>query len=346
MKHFRLAKLFRLDDHEKAQKIRRLKRCSPCVSCAFSWLLLAVALPNIGFSTTNHFAHASTTETNVFLGQVFSVDVIVKAPEKPDAPNLSGINNFNATLLYAGKPTSGTNTWLYRFAFRAKHEGDLMIPALRFGEVYSKPVAIKANKPESTDRMMLNQQLSAQSVFVGEPVILTTTWDSTYQLGAIKAVDFHFPILNDKRFQTLELYDPNKETKASTTGLPVHGTRVLATRKNYTVENTQHQSLSFSKILIPKKSGKIRVPSATLLCATDKEKDTKSTQGRQSAFQYPAYFNNTFFDQNVTGSSWQHIYTESLPLELEVKPLPTEGRPALFNGMVGEYSIQVDAEPT
>ena len=31
---------------------------------------------------------------------------------------------------------------------------------------------------------------------------------------------------------------------------------------------------------------------------------------------------------------------------LEVKPLPDEGRPDLFNGMVGEYAIHVDAEPT
>ncbi len=61
--------------------------------------------------------------------------------------------------------------------------------------------------------------------------------------------------------------------------------------------------------------------------------------------QYPAYFDNTFFDQNVTGDKWTRIYTESKPIELNVKPLPTEGRPDLFNGMVGAYTIEVTSEP-
>ena len=295
---------------------------------------------------TNFYAQATATETNVFLGQVFNLDVIVKAPEKPDVPGLDGLADFNVTVLDAGRATSETNTWLYRFALRATHEGELGIPSLRFGNTSTKPVAIKASKPKATDRMTLDQQVSAQTVFVGEPVLLTTTWDSTYQFGAIKAVDFHFPILNDKRFQILEPHDPGKETQAQATGLPVHGTRVLASRKSHKVGETQHQSLSFSKILIPKKSGKILIPPATLLCAAEQEKNPNSKQGRRSAFQYPAYFDNTFFDQNVTGGNWSRIYTESKPLTLDVKPLPSDGRPGLFNGMVGDFTIQVEAEPT
>jgi len=121
---------------------------------------------------------------------------------------------------------------------------------------------------------------------------------------------------------------------------------VLATRKSYKVGEVQHQSLSFNKILIPKKSGKIVIAPATLLCAAEKEKDSKSKQGRRSAFQYPAYFDNTFFDQSGIDGNWSRIYTESAPLVLDVKPLPTEGRPGLFNGMVGDYSISVEAAPT
>ena len=83
-----------------------------------------------------------------------------------------------------------------------------------------------------------------------------------------------------------------------------------------------------------------------VLRTAEKEKNTGSKQGKRSAFQYPSYFDNTFFDQNVTDANWSRIYTESTALELEVKPLPTEGRPDLFNGMVGNYSIQVKAEPT
>ena len=295
-------------------------------------------------ASTNLYAVATASETNVYLGQIFNLDVIVGADQKPDLPK-TVLQNFNITLLVDGKETSETNTWFYRFALRAKQEGDLSVPSLRFGKAYTKAIAIKANKPQSSDRMKLEQHVAAQSVYVGEPVLLTTSWDSTYQFGAIKAVDFHFPILNDDRFQILELYEPQKEKGSQTTGLPVHGTRVLATRQGYRVEDTQHQVLKFSKLLIPKKSGKLIIHPATLLCAAEKEKAVNN-KTRRSAFQYPAYFDNTFFDQNVTGDQWTRIFTESQSIELDVKPLPSEGRPDLFNGMVGDYSIAVSAEPT
>ena len=298
---------------------------------------------------TNFYAHMSTVQTNVFLGQVFMVDVIVKAPERPEAPGIDHLEGFNITLLDAGSTTSETNTFHYRYAFRATQEGDLTIPALPFpvlGEpVRTAPLKIRAAKPEPSTRMKLETSVSNQSVYLGEPVLLTTTWDSTYQFGALKAVDFHFPVLNDKRFQVLDPYEPEKEKNTQTTGLPVHGTRVLATRRSYKVEAEQHQSLSFSKILIPKKTGKVILQPSTLLCAAEKEKSLKTNQGKRSAFQYPAYFDNTFFDQNLTGGNYTRIYTESEPIELDVKPLPTHDRPALFNGMVGDYTIAVTAEP-
>ncbi|MDF7798154.1 BatD family protein [Pontiellaceae bacterium B1224] len=306
--------------------------------------LILVLLTGTATASTNFYAQATASETNVFLGQVFNLDVLVKTEQKPDVPT-NELADFNMTTLVAGQNTSATNTWLYRFALRAKREGELSVPALHFGSLYTQPISIKARKPQATDRMTLNQQASATSVYVGEPVLLTTTWDSTYQFGAIKAVDFNFPILNDTRFQLLELYEPEKEKNAQTTGLPVHGTRVLATRNSYQDGEIQHQELQFSKILIPKKSGSITLAPVTLLCAAEAEK-VVNNKTRRAAFQYPAYFDNTFFDQNATGDQWTRIYVESKPLELEIKPLPTEGRPALFNGMVGEYSIAVTAEPT
>ncbi|QBG48429.1 hypothetical protein EGM51_13875 [Verrucomicrobia bacterium S94] len=307
-------------------------------------LLASLIVAGPALAATNFYAYATASETNVYLGQVFNVDVIVKSGAKPDAPEFQ-TPEFNTTVLVSGQETSEENTWLYRYALRPKQEGELTVPALRFGSVSSGPIRITANKPATSDRMKLEQSVSAASVYVGEPLLLKTRWDSTYPFGAIKAVDFHFPILNDKRFQVLEIYEPDKEKQANATGLPVHGTRVLASRKSYQVNGTQHQSLEFSKILIPKKSGRIVVAPATLLCAAEQEQNLK-TKPRRSAFQYPAYFDNTFFDHNVSGDKWIRIYTESKPLEIDVKPLPQDGRPDLFNGMVGEFDIEVTAEPT
>ncbi len=296
------------------------------------------------WASTNFYAHATASETNVYLGQVFNLDVIVKADTKPNMPAFPSLE-FNAAQLMDGQATSAENTWLYRYALRPKIVGELTIPALNFNTTYSHPIQVQALKPESSDRMKLQQTVTPHSVYVGEPVILKTVWDTTYPFSAIKAVDFHFPILNDRRFQILDLHEPDKETQSNTTGLPVHGTRVLATRHSYKTDDVQHQTLEFSKILIPKKSGEMFIGPITLLCAAEKEQEL-NTRTRRAAFQYPAYFDNTFFDQNVQGDPWNRIYTESDQLMLIVKPLPKVGRPSLFNGMVGEFSIDVQAEPT
>ncbi len=291
------------------------------------------------------YAQATASETNVYLGQVFNVDVIVKAPRQPHAPGLDDMPDFNAVPLDTTAVANATNVWLYRFAFRARQEGERIIPPMRFGNLETAPLTIHALKPVKTGRMSLKVNLSARTVYVGEPVLLTTEWDSTYPFSALKAVDFHFPILDDRRFELFDLYAPGNEDPAQATGLPVHGTRVLAERRSYEAEGVQHQSLSFSKILVPRVSGRLTIPASMLLCAADGNAAGNANLNRRNAFQYPAYFDNTFFDQNVTDRNYERIYTESDPLMLEVKPLPAAGRPVLFNGLVGEYALEVEAEP-
>ena len=99
------------------QETRRLIRLGLCVKlgacfqlCASLWLI-----PTEARSSTNYYAQATAAETNVFMGQVFNLDILVKAMEKPDTPNTGSIEEFNITVLDAGKPTNQENTWLYRF---------------------------------------------------------------------------------------------------------------------------------------------------------------------------------------------------------------------------------------
>ncbi len=307
-------------------------------------LFLVSACLTAPFTAAENYAFAKAAETNVFLGQVFNIDIVVKAEQQPDTPPLDESGDFNLTLNASGPTAGETNTWFYRIAARAVREGQLTFPPLKFGSLQTDAIRIDAIKPQSSDRMKLKQTLSKKEVFAGEPVVLETTWDTVYPFASIKAVDLNFPVLNDPRFQVLEMYEPGKESKEQTTGLPVHGTRVLASRNSFEADGEQHQSLTFSKILIPEKSGSLTIPSATLLCAAEKLAPDKKP--RRPAFQYPAYFDNTFFDQNVAGENYDRIFTEAAPLTLIVKPLPSANRPELFNGMVGDFTITAEAEPT
>ena len=311
--------------------------------------LICVAGGYADSPTNRWYAQLTSSQKEVFIGQVFSVDVLVNMPETFTPPDLKKLTAFHVTPIQSRTATQTPNTYLFRYAFRAKQAGRQRIPSLKFisptQTVSTKPVSILVKKPQKTDQMTLSLRLSKTSVYEGEPVLITTTWDSTYPFSAIKSVDFQFPYFADSRFKIKSRFEPNAENKKNATGLPVQGTRVIASRRNYKKSKVMHQSLTFSKVLIPQKSGKITLPSISVLCATEKRNPKQKRKHNYSAFQFAPYFNNTFFDKNDTSKKWILIYTEFVAPTLNVKPLPVENCSKLFNGMVGEYSLSVSAEP-
>src|SRR5690606_9387310 len=54
----------------------------------------------------------------------------------------------------------------------------------------------------------------------------------------------------------------------------------------------------------------------------------------------PGFFDSPLRDRTRT----QRVVIASDPVTLEVRPLPAEGRPAGFNGLVGRYDLSVTAD--
>jgi hypothetical protein len=89
--------------------------------------------------------------------------------------------------------------------------------------------------------------------------------------------------------------------------------------------------LSFSKVLIPKRSGKIAMQPASVSAAV--------AVGRTRS-QDPF---DSFFGSQVR---YRRFMVTSELHELEVSPLPEEGKPVQFYGLVGQYTISASATPT
>jgi hypothetical protein len=89
--------------------------------------------------------------------------------------------------------------------------------------------------------------------------------------------------------------------------------------------------LSFSKVLIPKRSGKISMQPSSVSAAVA----VGRTRSREP-------FDSFFGGQ----TQYRRFSVSSKPLELEVLPLPDEGKPAQFYGLVGKYTISASATPT
>ena len=299
-------------------------------------------------ATEESYAQATLSRKSVFLGEVFMLDILVKSDVKPVWEGPKSIPGFHLVPLQMGDSTGNSGTFFFRFSLRSTRPGKLSIPPFHFlagtQTLSTQPLSIQARKPESSDRMSLELSLPTNTVYLGEPLLLTVTWDTTYPLNILKSVDLSLPLFDDSRFRVLSPFEPGKEKEKGTTGLPVHGERVLATRHIIKTGTNQppRYALSFQKILIPRKTGDLHIPPAYLLCAV--KNDEKS--GSRNAFQYPAYFDNAFFLQNISSRDYTPVYTESAPLLLHVKPLPAKGRPPFFTGLVGDYSIQVSAQPT
>ena len=126
-------------------------------------------------------------------------------------------------------------------------------------------------------------------------------------------------------------------------GFPVANTRVIGRYGNLEEGEKQLHTVSFSKIVIPVKSGEQSLRPSTLLCSYVPPQGGGRGKGWKT--NYPSYFNNNFFTE-VEGGTYKKYYTASRSQTLKVLPLPDAGRPHDFAGQVGACKVTVTATPT
>ena len=80
------------------------------------------------------------------------------------------------------------------------------------------------------------------------------------------------------------------------------------------------------------------LPAVRLECA--------QLKGDGGAFApYAAYFNNALFEPVEEGAAYGRVFTESAPVEIEVLPLPEEGRLESFSGLFAPCEITAGVHP-
>jgi len=185
-------------------------------------------------------------------------------------------------------------------------------------------------QPVESTNMSLRVEWSAREVYVGEPVVLTFTWDCRMPLETIRAVDIRIPLLRDKAFREIASTGRRVDSDEGTIGIPVNETRVIGKR--------QHNQVRFTRTLLPLTEGTYPVAAASVSCAILPRKS-------RDAFQYPSYFDNQFFAPagNVRRP---REFARTPPATLRVLPLPIAGRPADFSGLVGTCTLETRATPT
>ncbi len=293
--------------------------------------------------------NAVVDQQHVSVGEGLMLQIQVDGNDSPGAPDLSALSDFKVESLGGQQNSSSSISFINGQISKVSHEGyvfnyrltprragQLTIPALKLRiagrDYFTAPIDILAMPPRELRDFKLRLHLEKNTCYVGEPVRLTLTW---YIGRDVKGFNFNLPFLrNDKLKVRADSAASTPVNKANIINLTLDGGLEVAARKGTgLLEGRSFTTLSFSLVLIPRQAGTIRLAQATVSAKT------LAPQARSRSFS--PFFNDDFFGRSL----YQSVVVPGNSLELIVKPLPTAGRPADFNGLVGNYSLLVLAVP-
>jgi hypothetical protein len=317
------------------------------------WLLplvIAALLP--AAATAQPPAAVARIESQEFyLGESVIFQIDVQGSDSPQPPDLSAVTDF-ATEYLGGQTRNQESITIvngrmsrtlhkgYAFTYRLtpRSSGDLVIPALQIvadgATLTTNAVPVRVKEPAETEDFKLRMSLSRDRCYVGEPVTLTVTW---YIGRDARNFQFTIPILDDGRFR---LHDPEVRIDPARQYLRVQLStgEVIAEKGQGTLDDRQYATLTFRKVLVPSEAGRLVIPRAAVAC------EAVVGYGR-SRDLFDDFFSDDFFGLGRRGV-YERFVAPSNELQLEVLPLPQEGRPADFAGHVGRYRIEAAAQPT
>ena len=283
----------------------------------------------------------SVDRTRVGLNQNFTLTVDVSGDKADNTgnPQMPDINDFAA---YMGSSGTSQNIQIingrmnvsksHSFTYRAIALGKFTIPAATVkydGKEYrSKPIQIEVVKattqqPQQQQRrspFSANQQpatqvdknnlylkvaVSKRQVYVNEPLIVSFkiyTRVSVTQYGVTK-------LPNTAGFW-VEEFDIGKQPQT---------TEKILNNQKYMVAEIKRMAL------FPTDAGKKKIGAMEIEC------NVRVQTKRRSIF-------DSFFDDPFFGRSVRKLVT-SKPITINVLPLPSEGKPANYSGLVGNYNI-------
>jgi len=171
-----------------------------------------------------------------------------------------------------------------------------------------------------------------QVVYVGQPLRVDVTWKSQLSTNRIRSLRCFPEFFNNSSIETVVQRTTAQEKEQL--GLPIGGRRIIARRIAPKNSPVQLGVVTFTLFLRFSEPGWVSLPATRLECAY-----LKGDGGRLSP--YAAYFNNGLFEPMSSLNAFDRIFAESEPFELEVLPLPTEGRSESFSGLFAPCEVEV-----
>ena len=283
------------------------------------------------------------TSENIYVGENFGYHIIIDGENNPGQVDLAPLAEYNpqsagnrdlsqtSISMINGKTTQSiTKRYVMSYSLVCNRVGTIQLPPVTVtldGTSYqTNSVQVNVLKPGTTDQLDLETTLSEQQCYVGQPVILTVKFYVSADIGNFQ---FNIPVFtgNDFYIEDPDTSDPQAKEFNLGNGI------VVSISQEHAVHNGKDSILlSFSKVLIPKRSGEIALLPASV--------SADVVVGRARSQDQ---FLGDFFGAR---KEYKRFMVSSQPLKLSVAPLPEENKPAGFYGLVGRYTISASATPT
>lgn len=310
-------------------------------------LLFLVLLTGKSEAAVSVFAQVDDSK-DIYVGESFVYNIIIDGENKPGQADLTPLAKYNpqsagnrdvsqtSISIINGRTTREvTKRYVMSYALTADQSGRILLPAVTVtldGKNYNtNPVAVNILKPGTTDQLDLEVTLSEQQCYVGQPIIMTIKFYISADIGDFQ---FNIPAFTSDAFYLEEPDTSNPQAKEFNLG---NGVTVLVSQYRTTHNGKESIMLSFSKVLVPKYSGEIEIP-PTSVSADVAVGRTRS----RDPFSDDSFFGGFFGSRK----EYKRFMVSSQPLKLNVLPLPEDGKPSGFYGLVGRYTITASAAPT
>jgi len=292
---------------------------------------LPLLVPGLASAQTRVYAKVDS-ETTIYPGQRFTYSVVVEGGATPSRIDISPLASFNPARAGSGRQMSQIDgrtsiTYSENYSILAERPGTILLPAVSVvidGKTYTtNAVEVTVAEPGTTDRLDLEMTVSEQRCYVGQPVVMTVRWIVKAQ---VKEAAFDVPVFKSDDFYIEDIAD--SEQAYARTEATIHDVPVAISERRERIKGMEAAVISFQKILIPKRAGRITLDPITV--------STDMATGRVRT--------NDIF--NRYRMRYERFTVQSDPIELDILPLPEAGKPAGFYGLMGRYTIEADAAPT
>lgn len=290
--------------------------------------------------------HVNAPES-IYVGDSGDLQVIVRGsqnvqrPDIPESPDYGvayrGPQNLSSstTIILNGQVSRQENIgFAHVFRITPRHTGVIVVPPFDVvcdGRTYrTNEVRINAIQPSQSGDYRLELIPDKARVYVGEPITLKLVW---YLGKPVKEFALGLPDVPDGvELQAAPDPRPRGQRDADNhfVEIPLDGETAVGVVSRREMDGRQVDAVTIDRILIAHKPGVVHFGPARA--------DFNAVIGERPR----RFMDAPWTDLSVV----ERQSTSSKPFEIEVLPLPTEGRPADFSGLVGDYSMVASADPT